>query len=120
MNRVVEGSCTLLAKKLRLSPLATLALRVSLMILRRITWRDEDLCLKVDISSSKVAMRVSRRRRSVSLPASVPSCTDGPISGYTETTPSLTAVQAQVALLSGGKPGAEFENSAEGMAAIPF
>lgn len=64
MNRLLDGSCGDAAIALGLSPLATLALRVSLMILRRIPFGNADRSLKVSISSTSLSIRVSRPRRS--------------------------------------------------------
>lgn len=87
-----DGSCTDAAKALGLSPLATLALRVSLMILSRIIYVPPGRCLKVDIGSSKLSIRVSRVRPSTSSRPPKTKCTDGPVSGYTATTATETAL----------------------------
>jgi hypothetical protein len=62
-----DGSCADVATALNLSPWATLALRVSLMILTRITWLDEGRSLKVTIGPKSCRIRVSRHRQSPSI-----------------------------------------------------
>lgn len=86
MNRELDGSCASAATALALSPLATLGLRLALMILRRITFGHADRSLKVVIGSSRLTIRVSRARRSGSNRAPKPSRTVEVVSGYTGTT----------------------------------
>lgn len=86
MNKQLEGSCSEAAMALGLSPLATLALRVSLMILRRIVSVPKDRCLKVDIRSSKLTIRVSRVRVSTSSRTKKTKCAGAPVSSSTEIT----------------------------------
>lgn len=102
MNKQLEGSCTAVATTLGLSPLVTLALRVSLMILTRIIYIPEGLCLKVDIGSSKAHIRVSRVRRSTSPPTPATECTGAPASGSTATIATQTAQPQAVASSSDG------------------
>lgn len=63
-NKQLDGSCSSVAQALGLSPLGTLALRVALMILIRITFPTEGRSLKVSIDSRSARMRVSSPRRS--------------------------------------------------------
>ena len=100
MSKLLDGSCSETAKALGLSPWATLALRVSLMILRRITWRNEARYLKVDISLSKISIRVSRSRRSASSLPRKPSCTGEAASGSMAITAISTGAHPLDALSS--------------------
>lgn len=102
ITKQMDGSCGDAAMALGLSPLATLALRVSLMILTRITFGTEDRCLKVVIGSSNASIRVSRLRRSSSSQKRATSCTDVPPSGYTATTGEATSLPLPVASSSVG------------------
>lgn len=86
MNKLVDGSCTSAASQLDLSLWGTLALRASLMILRRITFGNGDRCLKVSIDSSFVVIRVSKRRRSSSTQARETECMGEAGFGFTGTT----------------------------------
>lgn len=97
MSKVQDISCSEAATALGLSPFATLALRVSLMILRHSISVPKDRSLEVCIGSSKLTMRVSRRRLSSSTRSRKPKCTDVPGSGYTETTTSETVPPPPVA-----------------------
>lgn len=102
MSKQQDGSCTDAAMALGLSPLATLALRVSLMILSRIISVPPGRCLKVDIGSSKLSIRVSRVRPSTSSPVRKTKCTGAPVSGYMATTATETALPQPGASSSGG------------------
>lgn len=97
MNNQQGISCSEAATALGLSPFATLALRVSLMILRHTISVPKDRSLEVSIGSSKLTMRVSRRRLSSSTRSRKPKCSDVRASGFTETTTSETAPPRPVA-----------------------
>lgn len=64
MSKVLDGSCAQAAQALALSPLATLGLKIALMILRRITFGHADRSLRVTIGSASLTIRVSKPRRS--------------------------------------------------------
>lgn len=90
MNKQLVGSCSDAATELCLSPLATLALRVALMILTRITFGTSARSLKVCIDSNSVIIGVSRLRRSSSNRSKGTGCTAVAASGSTATTPLET------------------------------
>lgn len=102
MSKLQDVSCTEAAQALGLSPLATLALRVSLMILRRTISVPEGRCLAVSIVSSKLTISVSRVRRSGSSRTRTMKCSDAPASGFTETTATAIDRQAPAVLSSDG------------------
>lgn len=86
MNRALEGStCSAAAESLSLSLWGTLALRVTLMILTRITFGNSDRSLVVTIGSSSASIRVSRTRRSTSSRTRKTACLDELLSGSTAT-----------------------------------
>ena len=107
--RELDGSCMDAAKALGLSPLATLALRLSLMILTRIAFRNADRCLKVNIASSSASIRVSRLRRSSSNRNRETACMEEAGFGYTATTPPGTDQPLQDALSFHAQRGKSFE-----------
>ncbi|MCY1672613.1 hypothetical protein OVA07_16570 [Novosphingobium sp. SL115] len=102
MNKHLEGSCGDAAIALGLSPLATLALRVSLMILTRIIYVKEGQSLAVNIGYASASIRVSKVRRSSSTRSRKTKCTDEAGSGSMATTPGLTAVGQPAVLSSDG------------------
>ena len=105
MSKAQDISCSEAATALGLSPFATLALRVSLMILRRSISVPKDRCLAVSIGSSKLTIHVSRARPSSSTRSRKPKCTDVPVSGSMETTTSETVPPPPVASSATGMIG---------------
>lgn len=88
MSSARETSCcSVVAEALGLSPLATLALRASLMILKRIMSQTKGRSLRVSITPEGVSMRVSRVRRSSSNRRKRTPCTVEVGSGYTAIPP---------------------------------
>ena len=111
MSKELDGSCTSAATALALSPLATLGLRLALMILRRITFGHADRSLKVVIGSSKLTIRVSRARRSGSNRSPKRTSTDVPASGYTGITePETGALPRDVSLSTDPPASDSFES----------
>lgn len=107
--RELDGSCSDAAKALGLSPLATLALRLSLMILTRIAFRNVDRCLKVNIASDSATIRVSRLRRSSSNRNRETACMEEAGFGYTATTLPPTDPPQPDALSYHAERGRSFE-----------
>lgn len=103
MSKELEGSCSAAATALGLSPLATLAFRLALTILRRITLRNADQSLVVNMSSLKLTIRVSRHRRSTSRRKKETGCTVDPASGSMAITSASTG-QPPLAALSSTAP----------------
>lgn len=102
MKPVLEGSCRNAAEALALSPLATLALRLALMILRNIRFGHVDRSLKVVIGSSSVSIRVSRNRLSRSTRSKGQKRSVEPASGFTGTIEPETGVHPRDVSLSTG------------------
>lgn len=100
-NKQLEGSCGDVATALGLSPIATLALRVSLMILTRIISVPGDRSLAVTIGSSYASIRVLRIRRSTSTRNRKTKCTGEVGSTSTATTRGSTEPPPPGALSSG-------------------
>lgn len=100
-SKQLEGSCGDVAMALGLSPIATLALRVSLMILTRIISVPSDRSLAVTIGSSYASIRVLRIRRSTSTRNRKTKCTGEVGSTSTETTRGSTEPPQPGALSSG-------------------
>lgn len=96
MNRELDGSCSAAAAALSLSPWATLALRLALMILTKITFGQEGRCLKVSIGSNYASIRVSRIRRSSSSQTRKTGCGADQTSGFTATIEPETGAHPRV------------------------
>lgn len=107
-SKLLEGSCAEVARALSLSPLVTLALRVSLMILTRLVPVPKDRSLLVTIGSDFASIRVSRIRRSTSNRMRKTECVDAQGSGYTETTGTVTELRPPAALSSAPSTGEDW------------
>ena len=111
MKELQGISCSKAAELIGLSPFATLALRVSLMILRRLTFGEKDRCLEVDIRSQSLSIRVSRLPRFSSRQTRKTKCSDVLASGSTGTTEEGTGVHLPDASSWGSMTGPTSEGS---------